>query len=191
MEFCSVDTLPEKGNAICEGITVVTPWDSFIDSIEQRKKQLDEVLEAYKAFRQKLAALPRELALEAERSLSANQVQQQERPPRDTPSTAEEPTSEEQETVLLLPSDKVIPADLAGKTSLECAMVILTEKKNEPTHFSSIAKEAMRRGYQGRTSGTSDEVEQRTIKSFWASMSRSDDLDGVGRGFYRLKKWHQ
>ena len=35
--------------------------------------------------------------------------------------------------------------------------------------------------------GTKEEVENVTIKSFWAAMSRSDELEPVGRGTYRLK----
>jgi hypothetical protein len=143
-----------------------TPWDSFIDTIERRKHQLDEVLEAYKLFRQKLDSLPPGIAQEAERMLAADPIHV---------------------------ADKVAVEmmDLVGKPALECIRTILKEHNNQPIHFSQCAKEALKRGYKGRSFGTPEEIENRTAHSFWAAMSRADDLEAVGKGCYRLKTWPQ
>jgi hypothetical protein len=137
-------------------------WDDFVDLIEKRKKQLDEVLEAYVEFREKLDALPPEIAQEVQKMLTVA---------KDAQAKQEEVSSN----------------DLAGKTALECVRIILRERKNEPTHFSAIAREALRRGYKGRMAGTAEEVQSRTASSFWAAMSRAEDLDGTGKGCYRLR----
>jgi len=143
---------------------MVTPWDQFIDSIEQKKKQIDDVLEAYRAFRQKLDALPPELARAAHEAMASGQS-------------------------LSARGAHEVKKDLAGKTALECVMTILVENGNEPQHFSTIAKEALSRGYVGRLSGNKEEVETRTTTSFWSAMSRSDELENVGAGRYKLRMW--
>jgi hypothetical protein len=77
---------------------------------------------------------------------------------------------------------------LIGKTALECARIILKEKGNQARHFSRIAKEAIRRGYKGRMEGPPEEVENRILHSFCAAMHRSEDFEGVGKGYHRLVK---
>ena len=143
---------------------MTTPWDGFIDSMEQRKRQIEaetkqiaEVLESYKVFREKYEALPPHL-----REVFASEQ--------------------------AVASGKTAPLqqDLAGKAALECAKIILTEW-GAALHFSAIAKEAIRRGYVGRITGTQEEVESRTIQSFWAAMSRSDELESIGKGLYRMR----
>jgi hypothetical protein len=141
-----------------------TPWEKIIDGMKQRKKEIaeegqkiDEALEAYAAFRQKMEAL----SPEACKVFASEQVR------------ADEGTQIEKK-------------DLAGKPALECARIILAER-NSPVHFSVIAKEALRRGYIGRMSGSKEEIESRTVQSFWAALSRSDDMESVGRGLYQLR----
>lgn len=68
-------------------------------------------------------------------------------------------------------SDDSSEDDLAGKTALECCQTILKER-DEPMHALAIAREALRRGYIGRATGTQEKVEATTYKSFWAEMSR-------------------
>ena len=46
--------------------------NQLMEALEHRKKQLDEVLESYKQFREKLDALPTEIAEEARGLLAAN-----------------------------------------------------------------------------------------------------------------------
>jgi hypothetical protein len=140
---------------------MATPWDEFMEALESRKKQLDDVLDAYKTFREKLDALPPQVAQEAKKKLI------------EVPSLtqAREPASEE----------------FAGKTAIDCAKIILTEKNNQPAHFSVIARAAMDRGYKGRSEGTREEVENRTINSFWAALHRSEEFESAGRGTYRLR----
>src|SRR6266496_4570076 len=133
--------------------------DKFIDVIETRRKQLDAVVEACKLFKQRLDELPEDMALEAEKLLW-NSLDKQ---------------------------DQNVPSDLAGRTALHCAEAILADHNNEPMHFSTIAKEAMKRGYKGRAEGDKDAIEATVTKSFWAAMSRSDDFEGVGKGMYKLK----
>jgi len=77
--------------------------------------------------------------------------------------------------------------DLAGKTSLQCARIILRERGNAGTHFSAIVREAMRRGYRGRVDGSPEVVETTLMKSFWAALSRANDMEKVGNGMYRLR----
>jgi hypothetical protein len=138
-----------------------TPWDQFIDAIEKRKSQLDELLAAYANFRQKLDALPPEVSQEAQRILA----------------TAEAAKLHEESTK---------KNDLIGKSALDCAKIILTELNNEPIHFSTIAKMAMARGYKGRAEGSPEVVESRIQNSFWAALHRSEDFESVGKGCYRL-----
>ena len=146
--------------------------DQFIEAIERRKRPFDEVLEAYRVlreadriFHEKLALLPPDLVSEVELMLGLTQ-------PRDVP----------------VETGKT---DLAGKTAVQFATTILSERNNEPLHFSIIAKEALLRGYQGRRSGSSAEVENRTTNSFWAAMSRARELEGVGKGLYRIRSMSQ
>lgn len=142
--------------------------DQFIDSIERKRRQLDEVLEAYENFRKLLDALPPDLAREARLALASGV----------------EPSEESASSV----KGNLTKKDLTGKTALECTTIILRERGNEPQHFSTIAKEALRRGYVGRSAGSSEEVESRTMNSFWAAMSRSADLENTGRGMYKLRE---
>jgi hypothetical protein len=146
-----------------EGFPMTTPLDNFMSALEKRKQQLDDVLEAYRLFRQKLDALPPELAQEAERMLSGG--------------NGESPAATE-----------TVVQDLVGKTSLQCARVILAEGKNAPLHFSKIAREAIHRGYKGRTTGDRETVENRISTSFWAALSRAEDVESTGRGYYKLKE---
>ena len=146
------------------------PLDKLIDTIEQRKHQLDDVLESYRQFKAKLDALPPEFANNVKDALTEN--------------THDKAISEQ-----MTPAPQ--GTDLVGKPALECATIILIEHKNEPTHFVTIAKEAIKRGYKGRRPGSPDEVESRIAKSFWAAMSRSDDFESVGKGCYRLRRWPQ
>ena len=125
---------------------MTTPWDSFIGSIERRKQQLDDVLEAYRTFQDKLALLPADLAREAGILLATSKPSDH---PRD---------------------EQNVGRDLAGKTSLECAQIILTQNSNEPMHYGTIAKEMLRRGYEGRKAGTVEEVELRTMQSLWGCL---------------------
>ena len=140
---------------------MATPWDSFIDAIEKRKTQLDDLLASYADFRKKLAALPPEIALEAQQMLAASDA-----------AKLEEGAATRQ--------------DMIGKAALECAKIILEERGNEPTHFSAIAKAAMARGYRGRAEGSQEEVESRVQNSFWAALHRSENFVGTGKGCYRL-----
>src|SRR5437016_515766 len=94
---------------------MATPLDQFIGVIERRKVQLDELLTAYANFRSKLDALPPEVAQEAQRFLAAAESQK-------------------------LQEVQVATKDLIGKSALECAKIILTERSNMPAHFSEIAK---------------------------------------------------
>jgi len=144
-----------------------TPLDNLVEALERRKKQLDDVLEAYKAFRQKLEALPQSVIRDAEMMLAAT----------------ESPLS----ATVAMQIGSNTAQDLVGKTALECARTILGEHKNEPMHFAEIAKEAMRRGYKGRASGSPEKVESRTIQSFWAAMSRAEDFEATGKGCYWVK----
>lgn len=145
---------------------MTTTWDKFIENIECRKRQLDEVVDAYKNFRQKIESLPPDLAREAAALLGISH------PISNQVAPAEVPTSK----------------DLIGKNAMECVRIILGERENQPMHYSQIAKEAINRGYQGRTEGTKEEVEVRTGQSFWAAMSRSDDLESIGKGYYKLRE---
>lgn len=138
-----------------------TPWDQFIGAIEKRKQQLDELLASYRDFREKLAALPPEIAQEAQRLLVA-----------ETDDSQEGQESGEKE--------------FAGKSALECAKLILKRSRNRAIHYSAIAKKSMNRGYRGRVEGSPEEVETRTISSFWAALHRSSEFEGVGKGRYRL-----
>jgi hypothetical protein len=142
---------------------MTVPLDSFIDIIERRKRQLDDVLDSYREFMNKLHMLPPDIAEEAQRVLRLNSAAVPER---------------------------VVPLvkDLAGKSALECVRIILQEQGNRPTHYAALAKEAMQRGYKGRAGGTPEEVEHRTVQSFWAAMSRAEDLERAGQGQYRLKR---
>jgi hypothetical protein len=150
------------------GIHVENEWDKLIAAIERRKHQLDDVIAAYKQFREKLAALPPDLASEF---MNTNHS-----PPASPSAT------------MVATKDAAPLQDLDGKSALDCVMLILRERNNQPTHFSIIAKTALARGYKGRkTSGSPEELESRTIQSFWAAMSRSDELEGVGGGYYRIQ----
>jgi hypothetical protein len=152
---------------------VGTLRDQFIDSIERKRKQLDEVLEAYEVFRKKLDALPPDLAREARLALASGV----------------EPSEESANTAKMISvKEDSAKKDLAGKTALECTTIILRERSNEPQHFSTIAKEALRRGYVGRFAGSPEAVENRTMNSFWAAMSRSANLENTGRGMYRVRE---
>ncbi|GEM_PF-5023743 len=152
--------------AICQyrvGIKLMaTPWDQFIDAIERRKTQLDELLEAYANFRKKLDALPPEVAQEAQMILASAEATK-------------------------LREEAATKKDLIGKPALDCARIILTELNNEPTHFSTIAQMAMARGYKGRAEGSQAEVESRVQNSFWAALHRSQDFESAGKGCYHLK----
>jgi hypothetical protein len=117
---------------------MTSPNDAFIDAIERRKKPLDEALEAYRVFRQRLDALPPELADEALEMLVQAQAQ---KPDNKTAL----PTKTESGN-----------GDLSGRTALECAEIILTENHNQPMHFAVVARKAMARGYKGRTSGSAE-----------------------------------
>ena len=64
--------------------------------------------------------------------------------------------------------------------------IILAERNGEPMHFAAIAKESLRRGYTGRATGSPDEIESRTVQSFWAALSRSDEMESIGKGLYKL-----
>lgn len=136
-----------------------TTLDQFINAVEAWKVQLEELVSSYREFRRRLEALPPEMAQEAERILA-----------------------KERATIRIEKPEQ----DLAGKTALECAKIILTGNNNEPMHFSAIAKEALRRGYKGRGDGDRDQVETRTIQSFWAALHRSNDFLKAGRGNYQL-----
>jgi len=151
-------------NAIFGDSAVPTEWDDMIKTIERQKVQLEEVLASYKAFREKLASLPPEV-VRGMASLDKSGIG-----PSGTGAISEK-------------------QDFAGKAALDCAAIILRERNNEPTHYSVIAKESLRRGYKGRSKGTPEEVETRTVQSFWAAMSRSEELEGVGKGCYRLKNF--
>jgi len=138
-----------------------TPWDHFIEEVEHRKKQLDDVLEAYQEFRRKLQDLPPDLAEKAQRALLS---------------------------VVSNPDSPVGPqtSDFIGRTALDCAVIIMRERKNEAIHYSEIAKEAMRRGYRGRSHGSEAAIESRVVQSFWATLHRSERFESVGKGIYRL-----
>lgn len=79
--------------------------------------------------------------------------------------------------------------DLTDMPCMACVKAILRDNENKAMHYNTVAKEALRRGYDsGRTAGKEpDEIEALTAKSFWASMSRSDELESPKTGYYRLK----
>jgi hypothetical protein len=139
-----------------------TPLDQFIDAMERRKKQLEELVESYRIFRSKLDSLPPELAAEAHQMLAES-------------SSMKEPSPMQ---------------DMIGETALNCANHILAEGHNAPLHFAEIAKQAIKRGYRGRAAGTPSEVEQRTIQSFWAALHRSEHFEPTGKGCYRIREGH-
>lgn len=77
--------------------------------------------------------------------------------------------------------------DLAGKTAVECCHIILEERRR-PMHAMTIAKEALRRGYVGKASGSAESVESTTFTSFWAVMSRDDRFVQTGNREYTLAR---
>lgn len=138
-------------------------------SIDQEKRQLDDFRENVEELLKAFAKLPVGVATVAKELL----VESLGLAPSATETLEAAQTGEE---------------DLTGKPALECARIIFAERKNAPTHFSVIAREAMRRGYRGRSAGSTEEVENRTINSFWAAMSRADDMESVGKGLYRVRE---
>jgi HB1, ASXL, restriction endonuclease HTH domain len=148
-------------------------FDSFIDKIEKAKRQLEEVVQAYRTFKEKLDALPPELASEAMQLLHGPL-----------------PKSEGHVVPEILGNSEVIKQDLVGIPALRCCRAILDENGNQPLHYGEIARQAMARGYRGRsTEGTAQEIRIRTINSFWAAISRSEDFEAVGGGRYRIRDW--
>jgi hypothetical protein len=72
--------------------------------------------------------------------------------------------------------------ELEGKTIEESAVIILTERGNQPTHFTALAEEAHRRGYRGRSPNLSPD-------SFQTMMDRKSEVfERVGGGKYRLRE---
>jgi hypothetical protein len=143
---------------------MTTPWDQLIDTIERRKQQLDDVLTAYRDFREKLSALPPEIAAEAEAIL----------------------TGKEDTTKHDIPKNR--DEEFAGKSSLECAQIILSENGNIPMHYSELASQMLDRGYRGRSGGTAEDIAKRAVDSLWAALSRSEDFTKTGNGFYCMKR---
>lgn len=84
--------------------------------------------------------------------------------------------------------EAVRPKDMAGKTALECCRMILEERDNRSIHFDAAAREALKRGYEGRAVGSREQIESITGTSFWAALSRSDDFECVGNRLYRLAR---
>jgi hypothetical protein len=146
-------------------------FDSFISTIEKKKEQLQGVIDAYRAFRQKLDELPQELAQEAMRILGGSEA-------NSSPKVVAD--------VQIAP--KETDSSFTGVPALRCTRTILTENGNNPLHYSEVARRAMARGYKGRLAGSKEEVESRTIQSFWAAMSRSEDFEAVGSGRYRIRQ---
>jgi hypothetical protein len=130
--------------------------DVLIDRIEQRRDQLNEVLAAYRQFREKLESLPVDLAEEIGGVTGR--------------------------------TSKPATGDLTGLSALASARRILTDHRNDPMHFTAIAKEAMSRGYRGRATGDPSVVESVIAKSFWAALSRASDIEPTGKGYYRLRQ---
>lgn len=141
---------------------MATPWDNFIEAMERRKKQLDDLIASYRQFRDKLDALPPEIATEAQSLMAEGDKKKADKTPP-------------------------VEQDFVGKTALTCARIMLEENDNEALHFSAIARKALQRGYRGRATGNQEEIESRTVNSFWAALHRSDDFEPVGKGCYRLK----
>jgi hypothetical protein len=63
-------------------------------------------------------------------------------------------------------------SDLAGLKAVDCCAAILRDHGNEPMNALSMAREALARGYRGRSRGSEDEVLLTTAKSFWAALGR-------------------
>ena len=144
-------------------------WDDLTNSIENRKRRLDAFRASVERLLDALQGLPSDMA-DVARELLAKEI-------------GLSPTSPMSATTG--GTDVQEQQDMVGKPALECVRIILREHNNKPLHFAAIAKEAMRRGYKGRSQGSQEEIESRTANSFWAAMSRSDDLESVGKGLYR------
>src|SRR4051812_19371090 len=97
-----------------------SPWDSVLDDLERERKALDEAISAYKEIHQKLASLSPHLAQKVLVALH---------PPSGEPS---------QQSAIPQSDVKTSGGSLAGKTSAQCARLILQEHRNEPMHFAEI-----------------------------------------------------
>jgi hypothetical protein len=74
------------------------------------------------------------------------------------------------------------------KTIQDFAHDVLKLGGNRPMHFKIIADEAEKLGYKSRRA--SRNPRQALYNSFWATMSRSPEFVGVGRGSFQLAKSH-
>lgn len=154
--------------------------DKLIEDVERKKKLLDDVLERAKALRETLSALPPELVAQTSSIFSSESLSAQKNKSlfvRENPSVSDVATA-------------VVTRLCTGKSAAQCARLILECHAGGPMHYIAVAKEALERGYRGRTTGTPEEIEIVTIKSFWAAMSRSEELESVGKGQYQLRNSH-
>jgi hypothetical protein len=78
--------------------------------------------------------------------------------------------------------------DLSGVKAVDCCAKILTERGGEPMNALTMAREAISRGYKGRSHGEGDEVLLTTAKSFWAALSRDSRFKEVRPLVFALKK---
>ena len=89
--------------------------DLILERFELRKQQLDNVVEAYKVFRQRLSELPPSMVAEVEELLRGECVKH------------------DVDTTDYLSRD----AEFAGKTSSECIDIIMHERK--PVDFGKLS----------------------------------------------------
>ena len=78
--------------------------------------------------------------------------------------------------------------EFSGVKAVECCFRILRERGNQPMNALAMAREAIRRGYRGKTKGDADEVLLTTAKSFWAALGRDQRFEEVRPLVFKLKE---
>lgn len=77
--------------------------------------------------------------------------------------------------------------DLAGVKAVDCCAKILRDHGNDPMNALTMAREAIARGYRGKSQGSEDEVLLTTAKSFWAALGRDSRFEEVRPLVFALK----